>query len=686
MKYPDRSDYQGQGSGFAPYDKKASGGYPNTKRLSIEDTLHGIQVSDPYRWLEDTASQEVQDWVGQQNDFTAAYLNSNAQHLRQQLIHRFRELTDFTKRTLPKVRGEMHFNLMRIPGAEQNVLVAEDDSGFTVLLDPTVGLGPNTQILDYEPSLDGMWVAVQWASAGSDLRQLGVWDVSTGRLVYTASHRVRFTNLSWSAKGLYYLLWDKDQYHIQHIGIKGKRWASKTIATFSDCQWHYGKIHAEDESILFIETFYGTRGNQLWSWSEKEGWRNWIEEIDGFAEFVALREGYLFVRSNKGEGRNFYLEAISLANPTDRSIILPELSSSVLEQAVPLKNGFVASYQEQARHNLVYFDWKGQIGQSVPLPINHAISGISVVPGADKFYISLTSFNHPEWLYYYEDFNLHPVYTPKLPKPKCTIHVRQSYYESFDKTPISLFFIHKENLNLSQPNPCYLYGYGGFGLSMLPSLRLGWVPFIESGGIVVVANIRGGSEQGRQWHDAGKKDKKHTVFNDFIAAGEFLVKAGYTTSDQLILGGRSNGGLLVGTVMTQRPDLAAVAIPGSGLLDMIRYQQFTVGHFWIDEFGSAEEKDEFHNLLSFSPYHNVKPGVQYPATMITAAEKDDRVSPAHSYKFAAALQHNQAGDRPILLRIDKEAGHAKGKTYSQMIDEQADIWSFAFQQTGMTLS
>lgn len=685
MKYPNTPDPFFKGNGLASDDGASPSKGPETKRVDVNDTLHQVALTDPYRWLEDTESEEVQHWVDQQNQATSQYLEAHASHIRSALVKRFRELTDFTKRTLPKVRGNKHFNLIRLADAEQHVLVEEDGDGFTILMDPVKLLGPNTQVFDYEPSPDGKQVALQWATAGSDRRHVGIFSVRTGKLVYTAPHQVRFSNLAWLNDALYYLLWDANRQHIQCVSTSGSEWVVKTLATFDNCPWHYGNVHPDGGGRVFVETFYGTRGNQLWSWSIDEGWRCWIEEVEGFAEWVGLREGSVFVRTNKGEGKNFYLLSISTADTSQRKMILPELSSSVLEQIVPLQNGFAACYQEQARHNLVYFDWQGQIGRPILLPPNRAIAGISIVPHTDTFYLSLTSFNHPEWLYFYQDLKLQPIYTPKLPRPKCTITVGQSYFESFDQTPISLFIIHKEGLDLQQPKPCYLYGYGGFGLSMLPSLRLGWVPFIESGGIVVVANIRGGSEQGRQWHDAGKKNNKHTVFNDFIAAGEFLIQAGYTTSQQLILGGRSNGGLLVGTVMTQRPDLAAIAIPGSGLLDMIRYQQFTIGHFWEDEYGSIERAEEFHNLLSFSPYHNVKEGVEYPATIITAAEKDDRVSPAHSYKFAAILQHHQAGQNPILLRVDKNAGHAKGKTYSQMIEEQADIWSFAFARLGMNL-
>ncbi len=685
MKYPKSSD--AAGTSWRHTATQPFRPYPNSQRGQEKTELHGLSIPDPYRWLEQSDDKKTQAWVAQQNQYTQAYLEAHAKTVRAQLQQRYKKYVSFIKHSLPSVRGDYHFELRRLPGYEQPLLIVEEGNDFQLLFDPTQeNAEGHAQILDFEPSHNGAWVAVQWAVAGSDHRHWGIVETSTGQRVYTGAETLRFTNFCWDEHGVYFMVWDNESTcRLQYLTVENGAFDVQTAFTCTDLKWDYCQLSvAPSGQYILIEAFQGTLGNTLWCWDKNSTEATCLEStVKGFTEVVGFFQQEVYLRSNK-TALNFSLQARHLETGQTREI-LAEQEKAVLERVIPLSKGFVACYQEEAVHRLIHFDWDGQVGRPIDLPPFTAISGVAVVPDSDAFYLTLSSFTHPEWVYLYTPYQLQPVATPEIPGFHVPLTVSQEQYVSFDGATVSLFVIHKEGLSRKQPHPCYLYGYGGFGMSMLPSLRLGWLPFLEAGGVVVVAHIRGGSEQGRHWHEAGRGKQKHVVFKDFIAAAEHLIDNKWTTSQQLIIGGRSNGGLLVGSVMTQRPELAAVALPGSGLMDMLRYEQFTVGHFWTDEFGSVANEEDFQQLRTFSPLHNIKPDTHYPATFITTGDKDDRVVPAHSYKFAASLQYHQAGKAPILLRVARQAGHGKGKPMSEMIEEQADQWSFVFSQLGLTL-
>lgn len=661
--------------------------YPKTRRQPVKEILFGKEVEDPYRWLENTDSKEVMAWIEAQNAFTGEYLSKNAAGIQEKLSHRFKELLSFDRWGIPVQRGQRQFQLRHKVGDQQAKLIVRYSGQIQELVDPVQrDTSGNTNIADFSISYDGEQAALLYRLSGRDKHTLEIVSTSDGSTIVKPDDTIRFSNVVWNHEGAYYISYPEDGAPVVKFFDRTSDGKIIPFGVLKGATNDYLELYTHPAGQgVFVRAFRGAEGNQLWYLASPEvAPVCLIDDSTCFHEVVAIRGPFIYILSNR-EATNFNLTRYRFDGKqlSDGVVVLEERDEAVLEYVVPVADGLLAAYLQSAVHHLIHFDWDGELGTSVALPANTSIKQMHAEPDQTGCYIAVSSFAHPVWVYRFENMQLTPIFQPSIPGLRQSIRVQHTMFKSFDGTKVPMFLIYRSDLNITRSQPTYLYGYGGFGMSMLPSIRMGWVPFIEAGGIVAVANIRGGSENGRRWHEAGRGENKHRVFKDFIAAAKFLKKQRITTTDKLIIGGRSNGGLLVGAVMTMEPQLAGVALPSAGLLDMVRYQQFTVGHFWKAEYGDVEEEKGFKNLFSFSPLHNIKPNTSYPATFITTGDKDERVAPAHSYKFTAALQHCQKGSNPILLRIDRNTGHGVGKSQRMLINEQVDIWSFVFHRLGM---
>ncbi|MEO1801142.1 MAG: prolyl oligopeptidase family serine peptidase [Cyanobacteria bacterium J06629_2] len=678
--------------------------YPDTKRVAQSDNYHGLEVKDPYRWLEDPDSDATKQWVQAQNEVTNGYLATIP--ARDRLKQRLTQLWDYEKYGIPFRRGDRYFYFKNDGLQNQSVLYtlkSLDEEG-AVLLDPnTLSADGTVALAGLSISDDGQWLAYGLSTAGSDWVEYRVREISTGK--DTADHLqwIKFSGASWTKdhQGFYYSRYDEpnEQTKLEDVNYYQKLYyhrlgtdqAEDTLIYHRPDQkeWGFSGGVTEDGKYLIISVWLGTDSKNLVFYQNLEQPDSKVIEL--INEFTASygvidNDGdTLWVQTDLEAPRGKVI-AINLnqPEPSNWQEIIPE-APETLESVGLLNNQFVADYLQDARSQIKIFSLDGSLVREVELPGIGSAGGFGGKRHDTETFYTFTSFTTPPTIYRYDM----TTGTSKLfRRPQIDFNpedyqTEQVFYPSQDGTKIPMFITYKKGIELDGNNPTYLYAYGGFNISLTPSFSISNLVWLEMGGIYAVPNLRGGGEYGEAWHQAGMKDQKQNVFDDFIAAGEWLIAQKYTSKSKLAIAGGSNGGLLVGACMTQRPDLFAAAIPAVGVLDMLRFHKFTIGWAWCAEYGSPDDAADFKTLYAYSPLHNLKEGTAYPATMITTADHDDRVVPAHSFKFAAALQAAHTGDNPVLIRIETKAGHGAGKPTSKIIEEAADKWGFLMANLGM---
>ena len=676
--------------------------YPLTAKVDVVDDYFGTQVADPYRWLEDDYSSQTAQWVKAQNEVTEDYLSQIP--FRNQIRERLTEIWNYPRYSIPSPKGDYYYFFKNDGLQNQSVLYRQ--KGLDGV--PEIFLDPNTLSEDGTVALtatyfsnDDRYMAYSISKAGSDWTEIFVMDTETGLKLDDHLQWVKFSGAAWKGAGFYYSRYDapgetgqfsnQNQFHKVYYHAVGTPQCSD-ILIYEDREHPFRNMYVsvtEDERYLILSVTEGTSGNELYFQSLAQPDGKFIPLITGFENNSSVVEHYngkLFVLTDR-DAPNYRLAAVSVARPNDSwTDIVPE-KKELLENVTTGGEKLFAFYLKDASSNVVKLDYNGKIENEINIPAIGVVRGLSGKRNEKQLFYSFTSFTTPSTIYNYDtESGISEAF--RLPEVKFNpddFEIKQIFYTSKDNTRVPMFIVHKKGIVLDGNNPTFLYSYGGFNINMTPSFSVSRILFLENGGVFALPNLRGGGEYGEEWHKAGMLEKKQNVFDDFIAAAEYLISEKYTSPQKLAINGGSNGGLLVGAVMTQRPELFRVALPAVGVLDMLRYQKFTIGWAWAVEYGSSDNEKDFAYLYKYSPLHNIKSGVSYPATLITTADHDDRVVPAHSFKFAATMQeHNKdTGDNPILIRIETDAGHGAGKPLSKAIDEATDTWSFVFYKLGI---
>lgn len=677
--------------------------YPETRRVEQTDNYFGTTVSDPYRWLEDDRAEDTKAWVIAQNNTTNAYLDKIP--FRDAIKARLKELWNYEKYTAPFKEGEYTYFYKNDGLQNQYILYRQKDKGVPeVFLDPNKFSSDGTSSLQgIEFTKDGSMAACQVSDGGSDWRKVFVLDTKTKNIVGDTLHDVKFSGLSWKGNdGFYYSSYDKpkgselsaktEMHKLYYHKIGTPQSSDKLIFGGEQLVRRYiGAGVTEDQKYLVISAANATYGNELYVQSLTEPNAPIKPIVTGFdnEHSVAYSEGNtLYIETNLNAPNHRLVKA-------DVNNLQPSAWKDVIkEDKFPLSistcgGKLFAHYLKDAVSEVVQYDLAGKKEKVIKLPGLGTASGFGGKKEEMETYYTFTSYVYPPTIFKYDvKTGASSVYKQSNVKFDPTQYEsKQVFYTSKDGTKIPMIMTWKKGMKQNGKNPTMLYGYGGFNISMTPSFSVSNLVFLENGGIYCVANLRGGGEYGDTWHNAGTKMQKQNVFDDFIAAGEYLVREKYTSKDYLAISGGSNGGLLVGACLTQRPDLFKVCLPAVGVLDMLRYNKFTAGAGWAYDYGTAEDsKEMFQYLYKYSPVHNTKKGTCYPATMVLTGDHDDRVVPAHSFKFGAALQAAQSCDKPVLVRIETNAGHGAGKPTDKLIAEQADKWAFMLWNMGLTYS
>ncbi|WP_333862083.1 prolyl oligopeptidase family serine peptidase [Chitinophaga sp.] len=679
--------------------------YPETKKVDTVDNYHGTQIADPYRWLEDDHADDTKAWVDAQNAVTQDYLSSIP--FRGQIKQRLEALWNYPRYGAPFREGKYYYFYKNDGLQNQAVLYRQAGLNGTpeVFIDPNKLSDKGTAALgNLSFSKDGRYCAYLIAKAGSDWQEAFVMDVESKQLLQDKIDWIKFSGLSWKGDGFYYSRYDapdeqsklskKNEFHKVYFHKVG-------TSQDQDPLIYVDKEHplrnagvglTEDERFLILSTSEGTSGNEVW-------YRDLHDASQ--TEFRLLVKGFEYepsVVENVGDklllltnhdAPNYKLVLVDPKNPAKENwkLIIPE-QPEVLQGVGTAGGKLFASYLKDASTRIVQYDVSGKKDRDIHLPGIGAAGGFGGKKEDGQFFYTFSSFVAPPTIYKYDikSGKSELFRKSEVKFNQDDYETKQVFFTSKDGTKVPVFLSHRKGLKLNGQNPVLLYGYGGFNIPMTPSFSVSNLFFMEQGGIYAVVNLRGGSEYGEAWHKAGMMEKKQNVFDDFIGAAEYLVKEKYTNPSKIAIRGGSNGGLLVGAAMTQRPDLFKVALPAVGVMDMLRFQKFTIGWAWVTEYGTSEKADQFPYLLKYSPLHNLKAGTSYPATMVTTADHDDRVVPAHSFKYAAALQAAHSGPNPVLIRVEKQAGHGAGKPTSKLIDEATDIWSFTMFNLGMNFS
>ena len=672
--------------------------YPATKKIDKVDVYFGNSIPDPFRWLEDDRSAETAEWVKEQNKVTFDYLA--AIPFRNTIKARMEKLWNYEKVSAPFKEGDYTYYYKNNGLQNQSVLYRKDAKGAEELF-----LDPNTFSKDATTSLDGVsfskdgsLVAYSISEAGSDWRKVIFIDAKTKQSIGEPLVDVKFSGLSWKGnEGIFYSSYEKpkgselsaktDQHRLFFHKLGTKQAEDAILFGDQEKRRYVGGYVSDDNRYLFISAANSTSGNELYLKDLSVPNSPIVAIHKGFEYDVDVLDNIgttLFIVTNL-KAPNKRIVTVDVANPgvENWKDLIPE-TEQVLNPSTGA--GYIfANYMKDAVSVVKQFDYKGKLIRTIALPGVGTASGFGGKAKDKELYFSFTNYVTPGTTYtFFPDSGKSSVYVkPKVDFVSENYESKQVFFTSKDGTKVPMIITHKKGLQLNGKNPTILYGYGGFNVSLTPSFSIANAVWLEMGGIYAVANMRGGGEYGKKWHDAGTKMQKQNVFDDFIAAGEYLITQKYTSSDFLAIRGGSNGGLLVGAVMTQRPDLMKVALPAVGVLDMLRYHTFTAGAGWAYDYGTAEDSKEMFNYLKgYSPVHNVKSGVKYPATLVTTGDHDDRVVPAHSFKFAAELQEKQTGSNPVLIRIETNAGHGAGKPVSKTIEEAADIQAFTLFNMG----
>ncbi len=671
--------------------------YPLTQMdTTVVDTYFGEIVKDPYRWLEDDHSEETKAWVTAQNDLTFKYLNNIP--YRKKIADRLEELWDYEKFSTPFKEGDAYYYFRNSGLQNQSVMYGTKnlEEEAQVILDPnTFSEDGTSSLAGFGFSEDGKHLAYGISEGGSDWRTIYVKNLENGEKLSDEIKWVKFSGISWFKDGFFYSRYPEpkendelsgsNKFHAMYYHKLGTS-QDKDELVYSNRQNPktnvYGGV-SEDKQFLVISTSTTTRGNKLYfkNLSKNEAsFTPIVENEENDFWFIDNIDKNLLVLTNY-KAPNYRLVSIN-TNKSGEDFweeIIPE-SENVLESISLAGGNLVARYLKDATSVLKVLDYSGKFIYDIELPTVGTVGGFSSKADENIAFYSFTSFNYPTTIFKYDlkskESTVFKKPTIKNFNPE-DYESKQIFYSSKDGTKVPMFIVYKKGTDItSGDNPTLLYGYGGFNISIKPSFSISRLALLEAGGIYASANIRGGGEYGQKWHDGGRLDKKQNVFDDFIAAAEYLIENKYTSKEKLAIEGRSNGGLLVGACMTQRPDLFKVAFPGVGVLDMLRYHEFTIGRAWAADYGLSTDSLQFRYLINYSPLHNVEAGVNYPATMVTTADHDDRVVPAHSFKFISELQKNHEGDHPVLIRIDVSAGHGAGKPTKMVIEEIADRMAF----------
>ncbi len=675
--------------------------YPETRKTDTIDVYFGTQVADPYRWLEDDNSEETAAWVKAQNDVTNAYLAKIP--FRDQVRERLTSMWNYPRYGVPFKKGGKYFFFKNDGIQNQSVLYIQD----SLQAEPRVFLDPNklsedgtTALGTYSVSKDGKYFAYAISKAGSDWNEIYVMETETGKQLADKLEWVKFSGISWRENGFYYSRYDKpagggvlsskNEYMKVYYHVVGDP-QEKDVLVYENRNYplrNYGITATEDGRYLVLGESESTSGNSLYIKDLENPQAGFVKIAEGFRfdySYISNQDGKFLILTNADAPKYRLIEVdLSSPAPENHRIIIPE-REEVLVSAEVAGGRIVCEYMKDATNRLYVYTTEGSFVHEVNLPGPGTIAGFEGKKDENEAFFAFTSFTYPSTVFVYDILNntSKVFFDSELDFDPAKYESKQVFYTSKDGTKVPMFIVHKAGLNLDGNNPVYLYGYGGFNVSLTPVFSVSRLLFIEQGGVFAMPNLRGGGEYGEAWHRAGTKLQKQNVFDDFIAAAEYLIAEKYTQPEKIAIAGGSNGGLLVGACMTQRPDLFAVALPAVGVMDMLRFHKFTIGWAWTEDYGSSEDSVQFQYLLGYSPLHNLKPGTCYPATLVTTADHDDRVVPAHSFKFAATLQEHQSCNNPALIRIETNAGHGAGKPVSKMIDEATDIWSFTMYNLGM---
>jgi prolyl oligopeptidase len=675
--------------------------YPETRKSDHVDVYFGVEVPDPYRWLEDDNSAETAEWVKAQNEVTFGYLENIP--FRGKIRDRLTQIWDYPRYSSPFRAGKYYFFFKNDGMQNQSVIYIQDglEGKPRVFLDPNTFSEDGTVALSsLSISNDDRYFAYGISRAGSDWVEAKVIEIETGKELDDLIEWIKFSGISWRGDGFYYSRYDepkpgealsgKNEFHKVYYHKLGTPQSQDQLVYMNPDfpLRNYGVSVTEDERFLILIESETTSGNALYVQDLSKPNPAFVKIAQGFDYDYSVLDNIgdeLLVLTNHNAPRK-KLVLIHPDKPQQENwtVVIPE-KEEVLRGASLIGGRIAASYMQDATSRAYLHDYEGNFLSEVNLPGIGSMSGFSGKKEDNIAFYTFTSFTFPSTIFKFDvATNESSVYrASEIDFDTEGYETRQLFYTSKDGTRVPMFITHKKGLRLNGKNPTLLYGYGGFNVSVTPSFSVSRLILLENGGIYAVANIRGGGEYGKEWHEAGNRLNRQNVFDDFIAAAEYLVDEGYTSPSKLAILGGSNGGLLVAACMIQRPDLFQVVIPAVGVLDMLRFHKFTIGWAWVGDYGSSDNDEEFHYLLGYSPLHTLQDGVEYPATLITTADHDDRVVPAHSFKFAARLQEAHRGSNPVLIRIETSAGHGAGKPTAKIIEEQTDVWAFVFKNLGV---
>ncbi|QQR97386.1 MAG: S9 family peptidase [Sphingobacteriales bacterium] len=693
---------------YAKKDKKKASttlsiNYPVTKKIDYKDNYFGTEIVDEYQWLENDTSAETEHWVDEQNKITDAYLDKIP--YRNQLKERYQQLYNYEKISNTFFAGD--YILYKKNGGLQNQAIIYIQKGTNE--NPEIFIDPNSidkaGLTSYDIagiSNNNQYIAMSINKAGSDWSSIEIYDINTKQKLNDEIDWVKFTGASWYKNGFFYSRYPEpekgkelsniNQYHcIYYHTIGTAQSEDKLIFKDEKEPLSFNSISvSEDEKYLFRYRSIGTYGNEVY-WKKADDLTSDFKPLfTGFKNeyaVITVKDGLFYVYTDEGASNKQLIAVNPEQNePSKWKKIIPEQKDALLENIEVSSGKLFAVYLQNACNKLFVYNIDGTNKKEIALPGSGNIEFFGSSETNQLVAYSYNSFNYPNSIFIY---NSTTGYSNLFLKPTLQFNPedyesKQVWYKSKDNTKVSMFIVHKKGIELNGKNPTYLYAYGGFNINMTPFFSASTILLLENGAVFAMPNLRGGGEYGDKWHKAGMLFNKQNVFDDFIAAAEYLIKEKYTSKNKLAISGGSNGGLLVGATITQRPDICKVAFPAVGVLDMLKYHKFTIGWGWIPEYGSSEQsKEMFEYLKGYSPLHNLKIGTNYPATLITTGDHDDRVVPAHSFKFAAKLQEYSSKINPALIRIEKNAGHGKGKPTSKIVEEIADKWSFFFWNVGI---
>jgi prolyl oligopeptidase len=675
--------------------------YPVTQKVDTVDNYFGTKIADPYRWLEDDTSAATAEWVKLENEVTNGYLAQIP--FRDKVREKLTKIWDYPKIGVPFKEGPYYFFFKNDGLQNQSVFYVRKGLAG----EPRVLIDPNKLSPDGAVALAGMgvshngkYLAYSLSRSGSDWNDVFVMEIASGKKLEDSLKWVKFSGMSWQGDGFYYSRFDEpvkgmelsnqNQNHKVYFHKVGTQQKDDQLV-YANPKFplrNYGAGTTEDERFLLLYESESTSGNALFYKDLTKKNMPFKQLAEGFEYDYGVVDNagdkLIILTNYKAPKKQLVLMDPANPAPDKWKVLIPE-AENVLDNVTLAGDKLIAEYMQSAHSRALVYDLEGKFLYEISLPGIGTLAGFSGKKGDSIAFYGYTSFTFPTTVYKYNVMkNQSSLYTkPDIAFNPDDFEVKQVQYQSKDKTTVTMFIVHKKGLKMDGCNPTLLYGYGGFNISMTPSFSISRLLFLENGGVYAMPNLRGGGEYGEDWHKAGTKERKQNVFDDFIAAAEYLISEKYTSSDKLAIVGGSNGGLLIGACMTQRPELFKVAIPQVGVLDMLRYHKFTIGHAWASDFGTSDTKEGFDYLIKYSPLHNIKAGTSYPATLAFTADHDDRVVPAHTFKFMATLQAAQAGKNPVIVRIDTKAGHGGGKPTAKQIDEVTDLYSFIFWNLGM---